>query len=363
MTSASTKATTKSILKPVTTLKGHGGDIQSSSYFPDGQRIISGSWDKTTRQWDLKAGKEVHAVAVSRDGRWVVTGGGDYNRGELKAREAETGIVKNIRGPYSILLASGSHDQTARIWNLETGKLVAGPFGGIGWVGAVRFSPDSKKLVVKLGLGTCIEVWDIQSQKLDAKIGKPKPRGITYSPVFWTNKNTICAAFEPSSDSEFNDLAKTIYEFDASTLGTVGAPFEGHTNSGLLSLLASYDVHDTIRLILSPDSFQLVYTNDYKICICDTPPDILAQARNVARKQPARKDLLHTTNICHTYSVETSTYNRPATTHFPSPPQTFSLLSSRQRSPCLSHSTSGSSGCPCYIVPTIISLRSGRNSI
>ncbi|KAG2343608.1 hypothetical protein BDR05DRAFT_837891, partial [Suillus weaverae] len=58
-------------------------------YFPDGQRIISGSDDeKTTRQWDLQAGKEieeardvceqeVHAVAVSRDGRWVITAGGD----------------------------------------------------------------------------------------------------------------------------------------------------------------------------------------------------------------------------------------------------------------------------------------------
>ncbi|KAG2741417.1 hypothetical protein P692DRAFT_20880106 [Suillus brevipes Sb2] len=29
------------------------------SYFPDGQRMISGSWDRTTRQWDVKAGKEI----------------------------------------------------------------------------------------------------------------------------------------------------------------------------------------------------------------------------------------------------------------------------------------------------------------
>ncbi|KAG2743618.1 hypothetical protein P692DRAFT_20838293 [Suillus brevipes Sb2] len=63
-------------------------------YFPDGQQMISGSGDKTTRQWDLKAGKKiekarvcehgVYAVAVSRDGRWVTTGGGDFDRAELK---------------------------------------------------------------------------------------------------------------------------------------------------------------------------------------------------------------------------------------------------------------------------------------
>jgi WD40 repeat protein len=293
--------------------------------------MISGSWDKTTRQWDLKAGKEIEgardvceghvlAVAVSQDGRWVVTGGG----GELKACEVETGIVKILEGHSqmilcidisadSTLLASGSQDETTRIWNLETGKLVAGPFQSIGSVGAVRFSPDSKKVAVELDWGTCLEVWDVQSQKLDVRIGKCTGRGVGWTPIFWTNENkTIIAAFEFdfTADSDVLDYAKTIYEFDAITLETVGAPFEGHTkyidglalsvDGALLAsssyddtiklwafesrqLLASFDVQNTSCLILSPDSRQLVYAtsakNDHKICICDTPPDVLAQAR------------------------------------------------------------------------------------
>ncbi|KAG1807273.1 WD40-repeat-containing domain protein [Suillus subaureus] len=359
MASTSTKAvTTKSILKPVTILKGHGGDIRSISYFPDSQRMMSGSEDKTTRQWDLKAGKEiegaqgvcekeVYAVAVSRDGRWVVTGGGDQctQSGEMKACEVETGVVKTFEGHShqiscidiaadSTLLANGSCDETARIWNLETGKLVAGPFKSIGHVAVVRFSPDSKKLAVKLFLGTSLEVWDVQSQKLDARIGKPSA-GIgpaVISPVFWTNNNkTIIAALEFStttstkSEPDLYDDAKTIYEFDASTLETVGAPFEGHTarigslalsfDGALLTsashldntiklwafesrqLLASFDIRGPHRLILSPDSRQLVYTSyiedGYKICVCDTPSDILAQARIIARKKSALNHLLH----------------------------------------------------------------------
>jgi WD40 repeat protein len=287
--------------------------------------------DKTTRQWDLKAGKEIEGardvcegttweVAVSQDGRWV----GQHDSVELKVCEVETGIVKTLEGHSqgincidisadSTLLASGSFDRTTRIWNLETGKLVAGPLKSIGPVGAVRFSPDSKKVAVKLNWGTYLEVWDVQSQKLDVRIGKPTGRGIARTSIYWTNKNkTIITAFEFdfTADLDLYDNIKTIYEFDAVTLDTVGAPFEGHTKTvyglalsvdgALLAssgyddtiklwafesrqVLASFHVQNTDCLIFSPDSRQLVHTtytkDDYKIYICDTPPDVLAQAR------------------------------------------------------------------------------------
>ncbi|OAX35637.1 hypothetical protein K503DRAFT_356496 [Rhizopogon vinicolor AM-OR11-026] len=98
-------APTKSILTSVMTLEGHEGLVESISCFPDGKRIISGSDDKTARQWGLQTGKEfekargiyehtVRAVAVSKDGRWVIAAGGDGRHGELKACEVETRIVK-----------------------------------------------------------------------------------------------------------------------------------------------------------------------------------------------------------------------------------------------------------------------------
>ncbi|KAG2065492.1 WD40 repeat-like protein, partial [Suillus decipiens] len=157
--------TTKLILKPVMTLKGHGDRIQSISYFPDGQQMISGTLDKTTRKWGLKTGKDIQEArnicekdvceeAVSRNSRWVVTGDGDNisdeddgeDVGELKACEVETGNVKKFEGHSrdiytvdisadSTLLASESID---KIWNLETGKFVAGPFKSTDWVGAIR---------------------------------------------------------------------------------------------------------------------------------------------------------------------------------------------------------------------------------
>jgi WD40 repeat protein len=310
------------------TLKGHKDTIPSISYFPDGKRMISGSSDKTTRQWDLEAGKEieeerdiceqeVRSVGVSRDGRWVVSAGENFNTGVLKVREVETGIVRIFEGHSwrincidisedSTLLASGASDKTVRIWNLETGKLVAGPIKGLR-VDAIRFSHDSKKLAVKSWLGRYLEVWDIQTQRLDIKAGQFGDVGITSTSVFWTTRDkTIVAAFS----SVHQPYPNTISEFDSSTLETVGAPFEGH-NKIIIDLalsfdcafiasasddntiklwafesrhlLASFDVMYVRHLILSPDSRQLVYTtlpND-NIYLCKTPPEIFASTQPV----------------------------------------------------------------------------------
>jgi len=176
---------------------------------------------------------------------------------------------------------------------------VAGPFKSIDRAGAVRFSQDSKRLAVQ-SAGKCLEVWNVQSQKLDVRVGKKGSWGCTYAPVFWTTKNnTIVAVFS------YYGTPTTIYEFDASTLDTVGAPFEGHAQvvTGLAlsfdcALLASASMDRTIKLwafesrqllasvhvqlpyslIFSPNSHKLAYTtwDNTSINVCDIPPDILA---------------------------------------------------------------------------------------
>ncbi|KAJ8581828.1 prolyl oligopeptidase, partial [Rhizopogon salebrosus TDB-379] len=185
----------------------------------------------------------------------------------------------------SKLLASGFFDGTVWIRSLDTGELVAGPFHSVAFpttVGAVRFSHDSRKLAVKSQ--SYLEVWDIQAPKLDNKVGKRRALFWLPVPVFWTTKDrTIVAAFCFTEGD--NDHAKTIYEFDSSTLETVGTPFEGHTcrvtglalsNDSTLLASASFEgiklwafesrqlfasFHDTAAysLVLSPDSHKLAY--------------------------------------------------------------------------------------------------------
>ncbi|OAX44075.1 WD40 repeat-like protein [Rhizopogon vinicolor AM-OR11-026] len=332
MASTSTRpapAAKEMILTPVITLEGPEDYVQSISYFPDGKQMISGCGDRAVRRWDLQAGKEIEkarkvcehqlkAVAVSRDSRWVVTAGGNNEHGELKAWEVETGIVKTFHGHSQkincidisadgMMLASGSADETTRIWSLDTGKLVAGPFEATDGVGAIRLSPDSKKLVANSWTGVCLEVWDIQTQKLDQRV-KGKMTTHWSAPVFWTNEGTILAVFS------FNDLgASSFYEFDASTLETVGAPFKGHTlhikslalsSDGALVAsasqdctiklwafesrqpLVSLDVRDPDIVVFSPDTQQLAYATEFKVYICNIPPNILASIGLVTKGHP-----------------------------------------------------------------------------
>ena len=155
MASTSTGFTRARELNVVKTLAGHepyfhsglGGErIEAQrgpaiSYFPDGQKMISGYYDKTVRLWDLQAGQEIEEmqvvceqevfiVAVSRDSRWVAAA---CDQGKLKVCEVGTGVVKTLDGHSSSalsidisrdskLLVSGSWNGTTRIWDLEIGN-------------------------------------------------------------------------------------------------------------------------------------------------------------------------------------------------------------------------------------------------
>ncbi|KAG2350108.1 WD40 repeat-like protein [Suillus weaverae] len=169
MASTSMKvAGTKSILTPSMTLKGYGLCLQSISYIPDGQRMISRSYDKTTRQWDVKAGKEIKeardvceeevwAVAVSKDSRWVVIGGGDHDRWKSAAwlAKVNTTPLRTFEGHARTVMAvavfpdkrrmvTGSLDKTLRLWDLETGVVLKKMEGHSSTVEALVVSRDGQ---------------------------------------------------------------------------------------------------------------------------------------------------------------------------------------------------------------------------
>jgi WD40 repeat protein len=113
----------------------------------------------------------VHSVAFSQDGKRIASGSYDNT---IRVWDAETGDV--VSGPFeghsgfvnSVAfshdgkrIVSGSYDETIRVWDAETGDVVSGPFEGhSGSVSSVAFSQDGKRIVSGSDDMT-IRVWDV----------------------------------------------------------------------------------------------------------------------------------------------------------------------------------------------------------
>jgi WD40 repeat protein len=68
-------------------LRGHDGSVTSAAFSSDGSRIVTASFDKTARIWDVATAKEIAVLrghegyvlsaAFSPDGSRIVTASGD----------------------------------------------------------------------------------------------------------------------------------------------------------------------------------------------------------------------------------------------------------------------------------------------
>src|SRR5262249_28348569 len=120
------------------TLLGHTDPVSSVAFSLDGQRIVSGSWDKG-KVWVAAHGQEDLtirgdtgggcSVAFSPDGQHIVGCGSDN---AVKVWDAAAGkeiLTPNRHGISCLALSgdgqrivSGSADSTVKVWDTVTGK-------------------------------------------------------------------------------------------------------------------------------------------------------------------------------------------------------------------------------------------------
>jgi len=144
-------------------MRGHTGGVKGVVCLPDGQRIITCSWDGSLRLWNLESGKQI---------------------GHNWRDEDDVGVSAMALSPNSKTVASGSRDGTVRLWDVETGKVIARSREHTKCVESVCWSPNGERVLSGCLDGTA-RVWDVERGETimgPIKTGHDELYAVTYSP-------------------------------------------------------------------------------------------------------------------------------------------------------------------------------------
>jgi WD40 repeat protein len=122
------------------TLCGHADGIRAVAISPDGQTVVSGSYDRTLKLWALQTGELLRTLP------------GHTNR-----------VTCIAISPDGQILASSSYDRTIKLWAMRTGDLLHTLSGHSGRVRYIAFSPNGQTLISS---GSEIKIWAVQKGKL-----------------------------------------------------------------------------------------------------------------------------------------------------------------------------------------------------
>ncbi len=141
----------------------HDGDVRSVAFSPDGKTILTGSWDKTARLWEIATGKPIGQPLVHPNP-----------------------IKSSVFRPDGKTILTACWD-AARLWDAATGRPTGEPIAHPSVVMFAAFSPDGKRILT--GCSNVARLWDAATgQPIGQSIVHP---GLVLAAAFSLDRETI----------------------------------------------------------------------------------------------------------------------------------------------------------------------------
>ncbi|KAF6750537.1 hypothetical protein DFP72DRAFT_817605 [Ephemerocybe angulata] len=233
---------TGALLQPV--LRGHVGGIISIAFLSDSKHLVSSSYDKTTRVWDVESGETIVGPLTPYPEGWITSA---------------------AVSPDGTKIASATNDFAIRIFDAESGEQVGEALEARKEViNCLTFTPDSQWLVSGSydKASQLIRVWNMETREMKWDLEKAH------------EKHILCLAISPDGRFVASGSAdETIMIWDLETKEPVLGPLEGHTST----IFAVAFNHDGTRLVSSSEDetirvWDVSSMNDIRGCFVGARP-------------------------------------------------------------------------------------------
>ena len=215
-------------------LHGHTQSSLALEYSADGKNLISAAYDKTIREWSLNSMNEKKKILLENSSLALTYGNSDreifygignnviwhnLSDGSEKVFKGHTSEVTYLGyGRKNSLLASGSNDNTVRLWDAESGKLLQIFEGHSDGVVSLMFNSNEEYLASASSDGD-LRLWNIKSGKLKKLL---RTDDSVFSLAYHPTENVIATG--TLKDIRFWDLDsvthRILYDFDPRIVST-----------------------------------------------------------------------------------------------------------------------------------------------